>query len=100
MRTAYRSIVQDAIGTNIDGFDGLDKFEEEIEAGHIGVPVRFFPQQKNILGSIMQQYVDNIVKNLKDRFQENGLTEKMQVLQPLLISLAHTKNLELKVWQF
>ena len=75
------SIVQDAIDTNIDRFAGFDKFEEEIEAGHYGVRGRFFPQ-----------YIDNIVKNLKDRFQEKGLIEKMQVLQPLHISLAHKEG--------
>ena len=41
-----RSIVKDAIDTNIDGFAGFDKFEEEIEAGIYGVRGRFFPQQK------------------------------------------------------
>lgn len=67
-----RSIVKDAIDTNIDGFAGFDKFEEEIEAGIYGVRGRFFPQSKSILDSIMPQYVDNIVKFLRDRFQEKG----------------------------
>ena len=87
-----RSIVKDAIDTNIDGFAGFDKFEEEIEAGIYGVRGRFFPQSKSILDSIMPQYVDNIVKFLSDRFQEKGLIEKMQVLQPLHISLAHKEG--------
>ncbi|XP_061192620.1 uncharacterized protein C17orf113-like [Saccostrea echinata] len=87
-----KSVVQEAIDTNIDGFDGFESSDEEIEAGHDGVQVRFFSQQKNILRSIMPQYVDNIVKNLKDRFQESGLIEKMQVLQPLHITSAHKKG--------
>ena len=70
-----RSIVQEAIVTNMDGFEKCE-VHEEIEAGHVAFQVRFFSQQKNILRSIMPQYIDNIVNNLKDCFQENDLIEK------------------------
>ena len=47
--------------------------------------VRYYQKQQNILRSIMPKYLDNIVANLENRFQENGFIEKMQVLQPIHI---------------
>ena len=73
-----RSIVQEAIDTNIDGFDGFKKCDdhEEIEAGHNTVQVRFFSQQENILRSIMPQYIGNIVNNFKRLFSREWFDRK------------------------
>lgn len=70
-----KSAVQGAIEVNMDGFSGFEKehkecnFEEEEDNG---VQIRYYQQQQIILRSIMPKYLDNIVANLENRFQESG----------------------------
>lgn len=89
-----KSAVQGAIEVNMDGFSGFEKEHEEcnFEEEDNGVQIRYYQQQQNVLRSIMPKYLDTIVANLENRFQENGFIEKMQVLQPIHITAAHKKG--------
>lgn len=81
-----KSAVQGAIEVNMDGFSGFEKKHEECNFEEDnGVQIRYYQQQQNVPRSLMPKYLDNIVANLENRFQENGFTEKMQVLQPIHI---------------
>ena len=72
------------------GFEGnfcdSDCSNSETDNGDNGVQVKYYPQKKNILATLMPTYVNKIVENLPDRFQDSGIVEKMKIVLPAKIS--------------
>ena len=85
-----KAVITEEIALNIDGFEGnfcdSDCSNSETDNGGNGVQVKYYPQQKNILATLMPTYVNKIVENLQDRFQDSGIVEKMKVVLPAKIS--------------
>ena len=85
-----KAVVTEEISLNVDGFEGdfhdSDSSNDETDNGENGVQVKYYQQQKNILTTLMPTYVNKIVENLQDRFQDSGIVEKMKIVLPAHIS--------------
>ncbi len=52
----------------------------------LSTEIHYYEQQKNVIEKVLPQYVNKIVQNLEDRFQDGDIVDKMQVLVPSSIS--------------
>lgn len=79
--------VKQSIQSNVE-FEGFsDDDDDEAETGQDEVCVNevelnYYSQQKNMLSSISERYINQIVNNLRDRFQDVGLINDMRVIVP------------------
>ena len=72
---------------DFDGFSndsGNDVASDESENVN-QVELKYYTQLKNMISSVIKKYVDRIVGNLQDRFQDSGLVDDMKVLVPMNI---------------
>ncbi|WAR11569.1 ZN862-like protein [Mya arenaria] len=83
--------VLDTIQCNVifDGFDPVEEPEEEPEEILEGQDeagfkpeLRYFTQQKGLLGRLGPQYISRVVENVRDRFQDIPIVDSMSVLVP------------------
>ena len=62
-----KAVITEEIALNIDGFEGHFCYSDcslsETDNGENGVQVKFYPQQKSILATLMPTYVNKIVEN-------------------------------------
>ncbi|KAK3084326.1 hypothetical protein FSP39_011612 [Pinctada imbricata] len=91
---SQRGVVQEAIDINVDGFKGfpVEMATEDSNESTCDVELKYYSQQRDVLGKIIPEYVGNIQNILEERFKESELLSKMQVLQPNHIVLAHNSG--------
>ena len=90
----YKSPVSDSSATSVKQniqnnveFQGFSDDEDETDIGqdkiHVNeVELSYYSQQKNMLSSVSERYINQIVSNLRDRFEDVGLINDMRVIVP------------------
>ena len=74
---SVKSVITEDIVLNLDGFEGnfIDS-SHSVNEGENGVEVKYYAQQKDILTTLMPNYVNKIVENLENCFQDSEIIEK------------------------
>ena len=66
-------------------FSDDDEIDNDNEPGWDGtndVELNYYNQQKDVLRTVSEQYIHEIVSNLEDQFQDGGLLDNMKVIVP------------------
>lgn len=61
--------------------EDTDEEEDQVDVG-FSPELKYYHQQKDIVKKVTPLYVDNLTKNLEDRFQDTELLECMEVVDP------------------
>lgn len=88
-----KSVVDESINCNLNGFEGFESDAVELnDSGLSEVEVTYYVQQKNIVNRILPQYIDQIVSNLSDRFDEQGIVSLFKIFVPSCIVSAEKES--------
>ena len=91
---SVKSVSTEDIALNLDGFEGnFDDSSHSVNEGENGVEVKYYTQQQDILTTLMPNYVNKIVENLENCFQDSEIIERVKVVLPSHISMAQKNDL-------
>ena len=69
-----------------DGFEDGENIERSDSDSACVVTLKYYEQQKQMIPCVSEKYINSIVQNLENRFQEKHLISAMEVLVPVNIS--------------
>ena len=87
MSESTASFVKKNVSVNIDRFDDYDNDQDDFESYDLlnvehTTSLRYTDVQKKLVSSIFEQYLNNIVDNLRSRFSDLGRLQLLSVLDP------------------
>lgn len=92
MSECRKQVVDESISCNLNGFEGFESDAVESNDSGLSEVEVTYVQQKNIVNRILPQYIDQIVSNLSDIFDEQGIVFLFKIFVPSCIVSAEKES--------